>query len=356
MLAGALKRTLASLVKTWTLVWSAMLVVAMSFASAAQARVLRTESCNELTANTPVTIWQDDSVQPKAVAIAIHGIVLHGGAYDAMARDLAKQGFLVMAPDMRGYGRWVSHHDKKRVRVNSPVDYDQSHSDIVTLVENARKKFPCLPVFAIGESLGAEMALHIASEKPELIDGLVLSAPSVKHKWFVADVIKAAPSVVGNPFGQIDLAPHIEKYFSNDDRVTEATVTDPLVRTSMTALELMRTGSEANKCLKYARTLSASVPVLIIQGGADKMVKTEFLTDLLTALPSADCQLAWQEDAGHLLLETPYVLPETMNVVSGWLDKHIVRSVPEASITVVSSTKLSTSNAQTIAQGKPDTQ
>jgi alpha-beta hydrolase superfamily lysophospholipase len=354
MLAGALKRSRASLVKTWTFVFSVSLVALLSFASTAEANVLRTDTCSGLANSTPVTIWQDDSVQPKAVAIAIHGIVLHGGAYDAMATDLARQGFLVVAPDMRGYGRWVDHTGKKREQSAAKIDYSHSHSDMVALAENARKKFPTLPVFAIGESLGAEMALHIASEKPDLIDGLILSAPSVRHKWFLADVIRAAPKMVGKPFGQIDLAPHIEKYFSNDGRVTEATVTDPLVRKKMTAIELMRTGSEANKCLKYARSISANVPVLIIQGSADKMVRTEFLTDLMTALPSTDCQLAWQEEGGHLLLETPYVLPETMNVVCGWLERHVSQPSQTAALTVVSSTKLSTSDAQTIAQGRSE--
>ena len=318
MLAGFNKRSGALLVKTCSVLFSAL----MTLSPAVQAKVVKSENNPQLSTSTPVIQWRDDTRHPRAVAIAIHGLVLHGGVYDAMASQLAEQGIVVVAPDLRGYGHWVGH-EGNRAAVATPIDYKKSHADVVALAKNIKKSYPGIPFFAIGESLGADMALHLASAQPDLIDGLILSAPSVKHRWFVTEILRTAPSMIGKPFGQINLAPHIQKYFSNDSRIGCAAVDDPLVRKKMSALELWRTGSEANKCLKYAKGITGNVPVLVMQGGDDQMLRGEAVSDLLKALPAFDQKLEWFEASGHLLLETPYVQAKTMTVVCNWLNNHL---------------------------------
>jgi alpha-beta hydrolase superfamily lysophospholipase len=254
--------------------------------------------------------------------MAIHGLVLHGGVYDAMAQSLAKQGIIVIAPDLRGYGHWVSDRGSRET-LRAPINYKKSHADIVALAKAIKSTYPDIPLFGVGESLGADMVLHLAVDCPASLDGLILSAPAVKNRWFVAEIIRNAPAVISSPFKQIDLAPDIQKYFSNDTRVTDAAVEDRLVRKRMTTLELLRTRTEANKCLKYAKDLSEDTPVLVLQGGDDQMLRSEAVADLVAALPSTDQKLEWFGNRGHLLLETPFVQTDTMAVVSAWLNDHV---------------------------------
>src|ERR1700733_16236311 len=69
--------------------------------------------------------WSDPEVKPRAAAVIIHGLGMHGLVYDAFARHLAEAGVIVYAPDLRGYGRWY----KEEV-----IDYNKSRADLLDLV------------------------------------------------------------------------------------------------------------------------------------------------------------------------------------------------------------------------------
>ena len=99
------------------------------------------------------------------------------------------------------------------VKRKAAIDYKQSNIDIVALTKYVKTAYPNIPLYVIGESLGADMALHIASECPNLVDGLILAAPSVKHRWFVADLVKKRTNWLEYAF-QADqsIAPHPEVF------------------------------------------------------------------------------------------------------------------------------------------------
>jgi acylglycerol lipase len=317
MLAVLSRRSVTSLSMIF-----AVLVMSLIAMSPVEAEVTKTVTDYQPQLGIPLTEWQDDSRRPRAVAIAIHGLVLHGGVYDAMATQLASQGIRVVAPDLRGYGHWVESPDRMDKR-KAWIDYKQSNADMVALTRYVKTEYPNIPLYIIGESLGADMALHVASECPQLVDGLILAAPSVRHRWFVADLVKNAPMGLSMPFKQINLSPHIQKYFSDDIAISAAAVDDPLVRKRMSPVELLLTEQEASKCLKYAKRVSADTPVLVMQGGGDQMLRSEAVSDLLATLPSKDQKLEWFAQRGHLLLETPLVYADTMSVVSTWINQHV---------------------------------
>ena len=49
--------------------------------------------------------WTDSDAKPRAVIIAIHGILMHGRTYEHLAEHLAKEGMIVLSPDLPGCGR-----------------------------------------------------------------------------------------------------------------------------------------------------------------------------------------------------------------------------------------------------------
>ncbi len=318
MLAVLSQRSIASL----CVIFAVLIMSSIAMSPRVEAKVTKSVTSYQPDLGIPLTEWQDDSHRPRAVAIAIHGLVLHGGVYDAMATQLASQGIRVVAPDLRGYGHWVEN-SARTVRRKASIDYKQSNTDMVALTRYVKAAYPTIPLYVIGESLGADMALHIAAECPNLVDGLILAAPSVRHRWFVTDLMKNAPIGLSMPFKPINLSPHIQKYFSDDKAISEAAVDDPLVRKSMSPVELLLTEQEASKCLKYAKKVSADTPVLVMQGGGDQMLKSEAVSDLLATLPSKNQKLEWFAQRGHLLLETPLVYADTMSVVSSWINQHV---------------------------------
>ncbi len=187
-------------------------------ASAGYAAVQRDERA-DLPVAAPVYSWYDSSQKPKAIAIAVHGLIMHGGTFDTMAKQLASEGVIVYAPDLRGYGRWL---DEKSASGGSKArletDYDSSYLDLVTLIREAKKKNPGLPLYCIGESLGTAMILRAAAEMPNAVDGMILASLAVQTQSFYTAKAKLSSSVLP-PWHQLDLEPFIKKFASEDPQI-----------------------------------------------------------------------------------------------------------------------------------------
>ncbi|HEY9774917.1 MAG TPA: alpha/beta fold hydrolase [Planktothrix sp.] len=277
----------------------------------------------KLESNLPLYSWQDTQQTPSSVVIAVHGLTMHGGVFDTMAKSLASQGAVVYAPDLRGYGRWMSDAKyQKSGKDPNQLDYAQSYEDLLSLVKAARAQHPGLPLFLVGESLGADMALHVASSVPDQIDGLVLSSPAIKHSYFVLPLVAHTGEFLINPHRKISLIPFIKKLASEDPQIVAGAVEDPLVRKHLTAFELFQTCNAVKSSLDYAKKIPANMPILVIQGGADRMVHSNAVVLLLEQLKSTDQTVRWFSNRGHLLLETAYMKSDTMETVDGWLADH----------------------------------
>jgi pimeloyl-ACP methyl ester carboxylesterase len=104
-------------------------------------------------------VWEwGDEADP--VVICTHGAYDHGRMWDGLAPRIAKLGFRVVAPDLRGHG--------DSSRLTSGHVWLASASDIASL---ARHYGP--PVGLIGHSFGGGQALMVAGVWPELVRWVV---------------------------------------------------------------------------------------------------------------------------------------------------------------------------------------
>jgi acylglycerol lipase len=128
-------------------------------------------------ARLPLRRW-DAQGAPKAVIVALHGMSDYSNAFDMPARVWAKQGITTIAYDQRGFGR----------NANPGVwaGADAMRSDLDDAVAAARARYPKVPVFALGESMGGAVLLTaLASASPPTVDGAILVAPAV---WSRSDM------------------------------------------------------------------------------------------------------------------------------------------------------------------------
>jgi alpha-beta hydrolase superfamily lysophospholipase len=95
------------------------------------------------------------------------------------------------------------------------------------------------------------------------------------------------------------------------------------VRKKLTTWELFKTVHTMRPSLHYADKVPANMPVLVIQGDNDRMLKSNAVCDLLKHLSTQDQTVRWFHDRGHLLLETTYLQSDTLNTVEGWLSEHL---------------------------------
>ncbi|HEY9677030.1 MAG TPA: alpha/beta fold hydrolase [Drouetiella sp.] len=285
----------------------------------AKADVVSQEDAESLlNKKTPVRVWHDPAQKPRAVAIAIHGLVMHGGVYDSLAKNLASQGFVVYAPDLRGFGRWHDIRGKE-----AALNYNKSSEDINEIVQAARKKYPDIPLYCIGESMGAGFAMKAAVDNPNTIDGLVLSAPALKPRFFVGPILKEAPKVAVAPRKKVNLAPYIKRFASNDPAIIEESLKDPLVTKQMTTWEIANSIRTMRPNLGYARKLPSNLPMLVIQGDNDRMLRANAVVQMVAKTKTKDQTVRWFSNRGHLLLETAYLQQDTLNTVNNWLHQHM---------------------------------
>lgn len=122
----------------------------------------------------PAYMWRDCNVEARAIALTMHGLMMHGKTFDTFAGKLASRGLIVVAPDLRGFGHW---HFSAEEKEDSGVDYGKSLNDLIGLIENLVRDYSGLPLLCVGESLGAHLARRLVVMHPAVISGLILSSP-----------------------------------------------------------------------------------------------------------------------------------------------------------------------------------
>lgn len=281
----------------------------------------------------PVSKWEDQNnlstgVKPKGVAVAIHGLIMHGRVYDQMARDLAQDGYVVFAPDLRGYGRWNSEdltirEGKDPLPENHKVNYEQSFQDLKALVSSIKSHYGDTPVYLIGESLGAGFSMRLASELPNEIAGIVLSSPALKRRFYLEPVmVKQVARLMTNPAGEIDLVPYIKKFSSEDPMIVQDTIEDPYVRKRLNCAALCATARLIKSNMSHVEGIPADMPVLVLQGDNDRMLKAEAVSVFMDKLRSKDQTIRWMPGKGHVLIETNRISPDTLGTIKDWLASH----------------------------------
>lgn len=114
--------------------------------------------------------------QPKAVLQIAHGMVDHVERFDALARYMANRGFVVAGNDHLGHGG----------SVDSPADLGYFAprngrdagsyvvADMHRLTRILKKRYPSLPYFLLGHSMGSFMARRYLMQYGEELTGAVI--------------------------------------------------------------------------------------------------------------------------------------------------------------------------------------
>lgn len=255
----------------------------------------------ELRANTavmadgealPLRVWLPEDGEPKAVIVALHGFNDYSNAFAGPAQAWAKAGLAVYAYDQRGFGAAEN-------RGLWPGEATLAE-DLRTVLRLARQRHPGLPVYVLGESMGAAIAIvALAGEDSGLADGAILAAPAV-GAWDEHD-----------PFarGLLWLAAHTVPWWSASGRglnirasdnieMLRALAEDPLVvhETRADALyglvELMDSAKAAGPRLE--------LPALVLYGAKDELIQPEPVRGLADSLPLRP-RLAIYPNGYHLL-------------------------------------------------------
>lgn len=119
----------------------------------------------------PLTTWSPQQA-PVAVVLALHGFNDYRASFEAPAGFLAEHGVITYAYDQRGFGET----QQRGIWPGS----NRMRDDAATVSRMLCERYPDLPFFIIGESMGGAVVMDMMQAYPgSCLDGVILVAPAV---------------------------------------------------------------------------------------------------------------------------------------------------------------------------------
>lgn len=266
----------------------------------------------------PCRSWIDPSVKQTAVLLCIHGLGLNADCYNDFGTRMAQQGAAVYAIDVRGFGSWMKLKNGKALKFDACLD------DIKTLLPILRANHPGLPVFLLGESMGGAIVLRASSMYPEQMDGLISSVPSGQRYKDGTDLKVGVKLLTGarKPF---DVGTSIVDQATKSDRLREIWESSPLNRMDLSPVQLVDFQAFMDGNHDAAVKITA-LPVLMLQGTLDRLVKAQGTWEIFNALGTRNKTFI-ELPSEHLVIEYGRVKSNTYDsnmakFISTWMSSN----------------------------------
>ncbi len=250
----------------------------------------------------------------RGVVMLVHGFGEHAGRYAGVATALGSAGFAAHALDHRTHGASAG---EPRVYL---TDAEVVADDLALLWARVRASHPAEPLFLYGHSMGAYFALHFALRQPAGLAGIVTSgAPLSMDREIPAALLLLARAVAfvapTLPLVPLDLAA-----ISRDAAVVAAYRADALVHAGRIRARMAAQIGTTLTALR-ARLPELRVPLLILHGGADRVVPPAGSRFLHAHVGSADKTLRVYDGLFHEIHNEPE-REQVLADVTAWLRAH----------------------------------
>ena len=219
---------------------------------------------------------------PRAVVQIVHGVADYMGRYDHFARYLADHGFVVCGEDHLGHGRTVD--DGKYGYFGKKDGWMLVTADVRQLRRLMGEKYPDVPYFLLGHSMGSFLARTYLCAYPGTVDGCILSGTG-QEKPAVVAAGKAVSRVVcalrgPDAVSPLSLGSYNKQFAPNrtsadwicrDEAVVDAYLKDPFCTFQPTAglVRDMMGGLQYISSEKALSQMDPSTPVYLFSGDRD---------------------------------------------------------------------------------------
>ncbi len=241
--------------------------------------------------------WQPTQMPVRGVVVITHGIRDYALRYQRFAEQLTKQGFAVFAQDLRGH----AHSGGERQRFDSMA---RMVEDTDLMVNVAKQRFPKVPLYVYGHSLGGLITARYSLDHADKLSGVVLSGAALQRphsvSGFSAGLAKTVAWVApGLKVVQVD-----DREFSKDKNVMAALAIDPLI--SRDKLPAATAAATLNAIADVQQRMGQlKLPLMVIYGTSDSVNPIEGSQALVQAATSKDKTLKSYPGVYHDMLNEP---------------------------------------------------
>jgi alpha-beta hydrolase superfamily lysophospholipase len=228
--------------------------------------------------------WTPDT-DPKAVVCLVHGLGEHCGRYVHVAQALTDAGYALLAFDLRGHGRTTG----KRGHFPNPQVLLE---DIDRLLQAAEQRFPGLPRFLYGHSMGGILVLYYTTARKPALAGVVATSPGLRTALEEQRLKVALSRTLGAILPEMSLPTGLSaEQISRDPAVVQKYREDPMVHGVATlglATSLLKAIHAA-----FDQADQFCAPLLLMHGGQDSIAYARGSQEYAALAPNATLKL-WE--------------------------------------------------------------
>lgn len=264
--------------------------------------------------DVPYRLWRAE--KPRAMVLLLHGATDYCGAFDEIGPQFAARGLTALAIDQRGFGATATRGswDGKGRMIRDAID----------AVRYLRNRFGDVPpIFIVGESMGAALAVHVASRAPDLnLAGIVLAAPGaisgMWRRWFGSMLTRVLRFFAPRSGIVIERISAWEFTPGSAIRL----LSDPMVLRRVRPATLFGLFKLSRSAVDEAEHVR--VPSLTMMGGKEDLLREDCIKRLYGNL-AGDKQWTRFRNGPHLLLHWKN-RDKVLSRVFGWIDGQLTRS------------------------------
>jgi alpha-beta hydrolase superfamily lysophospholipase len=264
-------------------------------------------------ANIYFQSWLPES-ELKAVLLIVHGLAEHSGRYMNVINHFVPLGYAVYGIDHLGHGK----SDGTRVYVKRFDDYTNT---LKVYFDMIRRWQPDKPIFLVGHSMGGLISVVYLLDHQTELTGAVLSGAAVKAPSNITPAILIVGKMLSALAPRFGLLGLDVDGVCRDPVVVQAYVNDPLVHTGKITARL---SAEMLKAMLYVSGQATKImlPIMIVQGSADKLVDPAGAKMLYDVVSSADKEIRIYDGFYHEVFNEPDH-EKVLRDVEIWLEAHL---------------------------------
>ena len=140
-------------------------------------------------------LWANPDSAPRAVIQLVHGVSEHIGRYDRFARYLVQYGFAVAGHDHLGHGYSLPRGGTP-IYFRSQNGWETATDDVYALHMLLRQKYPGIPCFILGHSMGSFLTRSLLIRYSGCVDGAIIMGSGWNSEAAIAGGI-AVTEIIG---------------------------------------------------------------------------------------------------------------------------------------------------------------